>query len=81
MTTTIFSVPAISCDTCKQAIETAVAPAAGVATVEVDVPTKTVTVRHDKRSTVPSLITLIEDQGFDVAGHRVEATSEEEQTS
>lgn len=37
MTTTRFSVPAMSCETCKRAIETAVAPAAGVAAVDVDV--------------------------------------------
>lgn len=58
MTTTTFSVPAISCDTCKRAIESAVIPAAGVARVDVDVPAKTVTVRHDERATVSSLIAV-----------------------
>lgn len=70
MTITTFSVPEISCKTCKNAIETAVAPASGVDAVEVDVPAKTVTVRHDEHAPVERLVELIEDQGYDVAGQR-----------
>ncbi|MPZ83210.1 MAG: heavy metal transport/detoxification protein [Actinophytocola sp.] len=70
MTTTTFSVPEISCDTCKNAIEGAVGPVAGVETVQVDVSTKTVTVHHDDRAPIQRLVEVIEDQGYDVAGHR-----------
>jgi copper chaperone len=71
MTTTTFSVPDISCDTCKNAIETAVGPASGVDTVEVDVQGKTVTVQHDEEDAPAHRLTeLIEDQGYDVAGYR-----------
>lgn len=70
MTITTFSVPGISCATCQEAIEKALAPAQGVTRVEVDLAAKTVTVRHDGPATVEGLIELIEDQGYDVAGHR-----------
>ncbi|MDP8955018.1 MAG: cation transporter [Actinomycetota bacterium] len=39
-----YSVPGISCDHCKRAIEGELGPMAGVERVEVDVATKTVTV-------------------------------------
>lgn len=81
MTTTRFSVPAMSCDTCKRAIEIAVAPAAGVATVDVDVAAGTVTVDYDERVTVERLIELIEAQGYDVISHRREPTSARGETS
>jgi copper ion binding protein len=70
MTKTTFSVPEISCDTCKNAIEDAVGPVAGVEAVHVDVPAKTVTVRHDDRAPVERLVEVVEDQGYDVAGQR-----------
>lgn len=74
MTTTRFCVPAMSCDTCKRAIETAVTPADGVARVDVDLAAGTVTVRYDERATAERLIELIEAQGYDVISHRSEAT-------
>lgn len=67
MTTTMFSVPEISCGACRSAIETAVAPTAGVHAVEVDLGSKTVTVHHEETVLPTTLTTLIEDQGYDVA--------------
>lgn len=67
MTTTVFSVPEISCGACRSAIETAVAPTAGVHSVDVDLDAKTVTVHHDQTVSLAALSTLIEDQGYDVA--------------
>ncbi|NKQ55649.1 heavy-metal-associated domain-containing protein [Amycolatopsis sp. K13G38] len=67
MTTTVLSVPEISCGACRSAIETAVAPTAGVQSVEVDLDTKTVTVHHDQTVSLVALSTPIEDQGYDVA--------------
>jgi copper chaperone CopZ len=43
LTTTTLTLPEISSQTCKAAIEGIVAAIAGVATVDVDVPAKTVT--------------------------------------
>lgn len=74
MTTTTFSVPDISCATCKNAIEGALAPAPGVVAVAVDVAARTVTVRHDEPATTTALIELIEHQGYDVAGHQSDTT-------
>lgn len=67
MTTTTFSVPGMSCAACKNAVERALAPADGVAAVEIDLAAKTVAVRHEEPATVGRLIELIEGQGYDVA--------------
>ena len=59
-----LDVPGISCDHCKAAIESSVGEVAGVASVTVDVPAKTVTVvggEHD------AIVAAIDDAGYDVA--------------
>lgn len=65
MTTTILTVPGISCQMCKPAIEGIVAAIQGVAAVDVDVPAKTVTIIH--RDDEARLVEAIEEQGFHVA--------------
>ena len=76
MTTTILSLPGISSQTCKPAIEGIVAAIAGVAAVQVDVPAKTVTIiHHDDRAPAGRLVEAIEDQGYHVAGAKVIGTS------
>jgi DNA-binding FrmR family transcriptional regulator/copper chaperone CopZ len=67
LTTTTLSVPGISSQTCKVAIEAIVTPIAGVGAVDVVVPTKTITIHHDNRATARRLIEAIEDQGYHVA--------------
>jgi|TARA_R110002110_G_scaffold206871_1_gene419064 copper chaperone len=62
--TTTYSVPEISCGHCKSTIEAAVQGLGGVARVEVDIDTKTVTVDGGDRATI---VTAIEDAGYDVA--------------
>lgn len=59
-----FSVPAISCDHCKSAIESSVAGVAGVEAVEVDVAARSVAVRggHDE-----DVVAAIRDAGYEVA--------------
>ena len=61
-----YSVPTISCEHCKQAIESEVAKLAEVEYVEVDISTKTVriagTVSDD------ALRSAIDDAGYDVVG-------------
>lgn len=63
--TTTYSVPAISCDHCKHAIEAEVAKVGGVSTVEVDVASKTVTV--DGPADDAAVRAAIDEAGYDVA--------------
>jgi copper chaperone CopZ len=51
--TTILTVPDISCEHCERAITGALSPVAGVTSVNVDIPAKTVTVQYD-----PSAVTV-----------------------
>jgi copper chaperone CopZ len=67
LTATTLSLPGISSQTCKAAIEGIVTPIAGVGAVDVDVPTKTITIHHDNRAPARRLIEAIEDQGYHVA--------------
>jgi len=66
MTVRVFSVPGISCDHCKAAIEAEVGAVAGVATVEVDVDTKTVQV--DGLAAEEAVAAAIDEAGYEVAG-------------
>jgi copper chaperone len=67
-TTTTLSVPAIHCDNCKSSIEGALGGLEGVASAEVSVEAKTVTVSFDESAVgMDSIKETIEDQGFDVA--------------
>ena len=59
-----YSVPGISCDHCKQAIESAVGDVAGVVSVDVDVDAKTVAVTGGAE---PAIVEAIDDAGYDVA--------------
>ncbi len=59
-----YSVPGISCDHCKQAIESAVGDVAGVVSVDVDVAAKTVAVAGGAE---PAIVEAIDDAGYDVA--------------
>jgi DNA-binding FrmR family transcriptional regulator/copper chaperone CopZ len=67
LATTILSLPGISSQRCKAAIEGIVTPIAGVVAVDVDVPTKTITIHHDNRAPARRLIDAVEDQGYHVA--------------
>ena len=67
-TTTTLSVPDIHCDNCKSSIEGALGGLEGVASAEVSVEAKTVTVSYDEGAVGMDVIKeTIEDQGFDVA--------------
>jgi copper chaperone len=68
MTTLTISVPEIHCDHCKHSIEGALAPLPGVASAQVDVEARTVTVEVDETLTDRGrLVAAIEDQGYDVS--------------
>jgi copper chaperone len=47
MTTTVLNVPDISCEHCQRTITEALQPVAGVQSVNVDIPSKQVTVQYD----------------------------------
>jgi copper chaperone len=61
-----YSVPAISCDHCKHAIESEVGKVAGVASVVVDVDAKSVLV--DGTAADDALRAAIGEAGYEVAG-------------
>lgn len=60
-----YSVPGVSCDHCKHAIETEVAKVAGVAAVVVDVAAKTVAV--DGTADDAAVRAAIDEAGYDIA--------------
>ncbi len=63
--TMTYSVPAISCDHCKHAIEGEVGTVAGVDLVEVDVLSRTV--RVEGRADDAAIRAAIEQAGYEVA--------------
>jgi copper chaperone len=62
--TRTYTVPDISCDHCKRAIEDHVTPLAGVETVTVDVDTKIVTVAGGDAAAIEAAIV---DAGYTIA--------------
>jgi copper chaperone CopZ len=63
-TTHTYSVPGISCDHCKRAIETEVSGVAAVESVDVDVDAKVVTVVGGDDAAIRA---AIDDAGYDIA--------------
>ena len=64
---TRLAAPDISCDACKAAIETALAPVQGVEAVDVDVGSRVVDVVHDPDVDVATLARALDKQGYQVA--------------
>jgi len=62
--TRTYSVPDISCDHCKNAIETGVGPVDGVESVVVDVSAKTVAVTGGDDA---AIVAAIDEAGYDIA--------------
>jgi copper chaperone len=67
MRTQVFSVPDISCDMCKNAIEGALRSLAGVRVAAVDVGAGTVSVDFEDTIASDALVAAIEQQGYRVA--------------
>jgi copper ion binding protein len=61
-----YSVPGISCDHCKQAIEAEVAKLDGVDTVRVDIEAKTVEVEGE--ASPEEVRAAIEEAGYEIGG-------------
>jgi copper ion binding protein len=66
VTVQIYSVPGVSCDHCKQAIEAEVARLEGVETVRVDIEAKTVEVAGE--ASPEDVRAAIEEAGYEIAG-------------
>jgi copper chaperone CopZ len=67
METLTYNVPGVSCEHCRAAISNEVAPVAGVASVEVDLEAKTVTVTGESLDGA-AILAAIDEAGYDVAG-------------
>jgi copper chaperone len=68
METTTLVAPDISCEHCQHAIEGALGKLAGVHTVRVDIPTKTVNLNYDpQRVTLTKIEEVLDDTGYTVA--------------
>jgi copper chaperone len=71
-TRAVLNAPAISCNHCKMAIEKAVGAMDGVASVEVDVDEKSVSVDFDADAvTLEAIEATMADEGYEVAGRHV----------
>lgn len=68
MDSTTLSVPDISCDHCKMSIEGAALAVDGVHAATVDIEEKRVTISYDHSVGLDTIVTAIEEQGYDVAG-------------
>lgn len=67
----VLSVPGISCDHCRRAIESALAGREGVVEVAVDVPGKTVTVDLDEgRISLDEVEAAVGEAGYEVVARR-----------
>jgi copper chaperone CopZ len=66
MNTVTFSVPGVSCSHCQAAITSEVETVAGVATVEVDLEAKTVSVTGEELDE-HAIIAAIDAAGYEVA--------------
>ncbi len=68
METKTLVAPDISCEHCQHAIEGAVGKLAGVNTIKVDIPTKTVYVSYDpQKVTLEKIEEVLDDTGYTVA--------------
>lgn len=65
MTTTVFSVPGMTCGHCKQAVTTEVGKIAGVSSIDVDLDTKKVTVTSSEPLAWSDLVSAIDEAGFE----------------
>lgn len=62
--TTTLTAPEITCGGCANSIKKALGNLEGVSQVEVDVPTKKVSVKHDDKTTREEISAALECSGF-----------------
>lgn len=69
MTTTVFSVPGMTCGHCKQAVTSEVGKIAGVSVIDVDLDTKKVTVTSEGPIAWADLASAVDEAGFEAVAH------------
>jgi len=62
-----YQVPEISCEHCVRAITNELTSVPGVEVVNIDIPTKVVTVRHAETVTDEQIVATIAEAGYEVA--------------
>jgi copper chaperone CopZ len=62
-----YKVPDISCEHCVRAITNELVSVPGVEVINIDIPTKVVTVRHADSVTDEQIVATIAEAGYDVA--------------
>ena len=68
MTTTVLTVPDISCEHCEKTIVGALTPVTGISSVSVDIPTKRVTVEYDPdQVSVDKMKDVLKEEDYSVA--------------
>ena len=68
MKTVVLNVPDISCEHCAAAITTAVSALPGVESVEVDVPSKRVTIGHQPGAVdMTEVARVMDDEGYPIS--------------
>jgi copper chaperone len=65
VTTTVFSVPAMTCGHCKQAVTTEVGKLAGVSSIDIDLDTKKVTVTSSEPLSWSDVVSAVDEAGFE----------------
>ena len=67
MTKSVLNVEGMACEHCSSAVKTAVGALAGIASVDVNLSAKSVTVEYDDTQiTIDKIAEAIEDHGYDV---------------
>lgn len=69
MTTTVFSVPGMTCGHCKQAVTTEVGKIVGVSDVDVDLDSKKVTVTSSQPLSWSDLVSAVDEAGFEAVAN------------
>ena len=69
MTTTVFSVPGMTCGHCKQAVTTEVGKIVGVSDVDVDLDSKKVTVTSSQPLSWSDLASAVDEAGFEAVAN------------
>jgi copper chaperone len=69
MTTTVFSVPGMTCGHCKQAVTTEVGKIVGVSDVDVDLDSKQVTVTSSQPLSWSDLVSAVDEAGFEAVAN------------
>ena len=67
MARTVLNVPDISCEHCERTISNALAPVAGVRTINVDIPAKQVRVEYDESQvSVDQMKDVLQEEDYPV---------------